>query len=593
MKFSVLHSRKTRDDADRNATDRDAADRKAATRDTDRESAIRDAAVDVERRAGRAHETDGTSTEPKTTKGKRKQPVRKTPARTKIVRARTARKNAVPAPRQAVSSATTTPTAMPMTTDESTIACRPDAGSRPAATTSTGTTAAPATPVASAASLHDAPHSPTSDQVAADVRHITEHEPDVAEEAQALAERFRLRQPHIDTHPDLPPIIRQIVLTAQDKMNADVAWYRALTPDDKNQLNIVAETAVANFVSWYEEVKDIILDPNVPAQDLPRPHTDEIFFVAPLEFTKSISLNQVVELTRFIVDQMEANVSRFAEPGKEQATSGAMLYYSREVAFSAANVYASSAQARGDWDARLEALTIADLLDGTTSHQVASRLNLLGWRSDFSCFAIVGMLSHTGDISLALAHRHVREAVRTLGGECLISEHDGLTVMLIDPRHGMESTDFTLALLPLFDDSAVCVGPVRDGLAGASYTMRAAMHSRQASKCLTNVPRPLRADDVLPERALLGDDDARRELYDNVYRVLRGDDEHNPLLLTLSTFLRSGNSLDITARELNVHPNTVRYRLKRSVEVTGWDPMDPREAYVLLTAIKIGMMLEG
>ncbi|PLS31950.1 PucR C-terminal helix-turn-helix domain-containing protein [Bifidobacterium margollesii] len=441
----------------------------------------------------------------------------------------------------------------------------------------------------------------SSDMIASTVRQVTDADPDVAREAQELAERFRLNKPRITKHPDLPPVIHQIIVEAQERMNTEMRWYHDLTPDDKNQLNIVAETAVANFVDWYRESKDAIERASAVTPELPRPRTDEIFFVAPLEFTKSISLNQVVELTRFIVDSTEANVSRFAEPGMEQATLNAMMYYSREVAFSAANVYASSAQARGDWDARLEALTIADLLDGTASHQVASRLNLLGWHGEFACFAVAGVLSHTGDISLSLAHRHVRQAVRTLGGECLVSEHDDLTVLLIDPRrgdhsdhndHSMEPDDFVQALLPLFDSSPVCVGPLKENLPGASYTIRAAVHSRQAAKCLANVPRPLRADDVLPERALLGDDDARRELYENVYKVLRGDDDHNPLLLTLSTFLRSGNALDVTARELNVHPNTVRYRLKRSVEVTGWDPMNPREAYVLLTAIKIGLMLD-
>ena len=33
-----------------------------------------------------------------------------------------------------------------------------------------------------------------------------------------------------------------------------------------------------------------------------------------------------------------------------------------------------------------------------------------------------------------------------------------------------------------------------------------------------------------------------------------------------------GHSLEGTARELFVHANTVRYRLKRVAEVTGWDP---------------------
>ncbi|OXN00345.1 PucR family transcriptional regulator [Bifidobacterium vansinderenii] len=335
-------------------------------------------------------------------------------------------------------------------------------------------------------------------------------------------------------------------------------------------------------------------NPDTIDDALLHPSTDHIFFVAPLEFTKSITLNQTVELTRFIVDVMERNVTSIAKPGREQDIRNAMLYYSREVAFSAATVYASSAQARGDWDARLEALTIADLLDGVTSHQVSSRMSLLGWSSEFHCFAMAGhMHDHTGEISLSMAHRQIREAVRSLGGECLIGEHETLMVALIDPRDGGEPEDYYQAVADYFtDDSPVSIGPMREGLDGAAYTLRAAVNSHRASRCLTDLPRPLRSDDVLPERALLGDADARRELYDNVYSVLRGDDTTNPLLLTLSTFLRSGNSLDATARELNVHPNTVRYRLKRSVEVTGWDPMNPREAYVLLTAIKIGLMLD-
>lgn len=485
----------------------------------------------------------------------------------------------------------------------------------------------------------------------------------VADEAEQLAARFRRRQPHVKPV-DLPPSLRELVREAELQLNTDLAWYRALNAADKNQLRMIIETAVTDFVDWLSQIDASAFadsldvdahdgdtngsgtnngnannsrhgtdsgnadsnnadsanpstasdtnhstgtdtDHASPTSRKPlssadiadkflHPSTDHIFFVAPLEFTKSITLNQTVELTRFIVDVLERNVTRIAKPGREQDMRNAMLYYSREVAFSAATVYASSAQARGDWDARLEALTIADLLDGVTSHQVSSRMSLLGWSNEFHCFAMAGhMRIHAGDISLSMAHRQIREAVRSLGGECLIGEHETLMVALIDPRNSGEPEDYFQAVAEYFaDDSPVSIGPVREGLDGAAYTLRAAVNSHRASRCLTDLPRPLRSDDVLPERALLGDADARRELYDNVYSVLRGDDTENPLLLTLSTFLRSGNSLDATARELNVHPNTVRYRLKRSVEVTGWDPMNPREAYVLLTAIKIGLMLD-
>ncbi|WHF23060.1 helix-turn-helix domain-containing protein [Kocuria rhizophila] len=37
----------------------------------------------------------------------------------------------------------------------------------------------------------------------------------------------------------------------------------------------------------------------------------------------------------------------------------------------------------------------------------------------------------------------------------------------------------------------------------------------------------------------------------------------------------SGHSLEATARELFVHANTVRYRLRRVSDITGWDPCSP------------------
>ena len=37
-----------------------------------------------------------------------------------------------------------------------------------------------------------------------------------------------------------------------------------------------------------------------------------------------------------------------------------------------------------------------------------------------------------------------------------------------------------------------------------------------------------------------------------------------------------------------MHPNTVRYRLKRVSEVIGWDATGPREALILQTALILG-----
>ena len=127
-------------------------------------------------------------------------------------------------------------------------------------------------------------------------------------------------------------------------------------------------------------------------------------------------------------------------------------------------------------------------------------------------------------------------------------------------------------------------------LTAAHASATEAMAAMAAVDGWPNAPRPVHSVELLPERALLGDDYAREELYQNVYQVLHGENPDDPTFVTVSTFLRNGSSLENTAKELNVHPNTVRYRLKRAAETTGWDATDPRDAYVLTTALAIGRM---
>ena len=85
----------------------------------------------------------------------------------------------------------------------------------------------------------------------------------------------------------------------------------------------------------------------------------------------------------------------------------------------------------------------------------------------------------------------------------------------------------------------------------------------------------------------IGDGHARRTLAGEIYPALAANKE---LLDTCVGFLDAGSSMEATARALFVHPNTVRYRLKRIQDVTGYNPADAREAYVLRMAITLGRL---
>jgi len=96
------------------------------------------------------------------------------------------------------------------------------------------------------------------------------------------------------------------------------------------------------------------------------------------------------------------------------------------------------------------------------------------------------------------------------------------------------------------------------------------------------------AADLLPERALAGDEDARAELLDAVYRPLA---DAGPVLMdTVTAYADSGGTLEAAARLLFVHPNTVRYRLRRVAELCGRAPTDPRDLFTLQVALVLGRL---
>lgn len=71
------------------------------------------------------------------------------------------------------------------------------------------------------------------------------------------------------------------------------------------------------------------------------------------------------------------------------------------------------------------------------------------------------------------------------------------------------------------------------------------------------------------------------------------DRAHNAdLVLTLETFFRENLNASRTARALNVHRNTLNYRLQRIAEITGLDLNDPEARLALQLALKARHLIE-
>jgi hypothetical protein len=359
------------------------------------------------------------------------------------------------------------------------------------------------------------------------------------------------------------------------RMDEVLPWFRELPADQRAWVMLVAQAGVRSLVEWLRRRES---DGGGPQEV-----SDEVFDAAPRALARSINLQQTVQLIRITIEVAEQQVPHLAAEGEELAIQEAILRFSREIAFAAARVYARAAETRGSWDARLQALLVDALLRGDSSDVLASRAAALGW-GDAPPVAVAVGRSPGGEAAMVL--HTVYRAARRIGVEILGGVHgDRLVVVL---GGAADPLDATHKLLVGFGDGPVVVGPAVPSLDEAAESARAALAGFRAAPAWPSAPRPVAAADLLPERALAGDAEARRILRQDVYgALLRAGGE---LLDTLDAFFAAGGVLESAARTLYVHPNTVRYRLRRIGEVTRFTPLTARDAFALRIALTVGRL---
>ncbi len=157
---------------------------------------------------------------------------------------------------------------------------------------------------------------------------------------------------------------------AMARMEDRLPWFRVLSAEDRSWVGLVAQAGIAAFVEWFQHAGEGRPTPSI-----------EFFGTAPRELKRSISLQQTVDIVRIVVEVVEARTGELAAPGGEDQLQQAMLRYTRDVAFAAAHVYAREAEARGAWDARLEALIVDALVRGEVDDGLHSWAAALGWTS--------------------------------------------------------------------------------------------------------------------------------------------------------------------------------------------------------------------
>lgn len=356
------------------------------------------------------------------------------------------------------------------------------------------------------------------------------------------------------------------------RLDDTLPWYADMPPARRSAVGLVAQAGITSFIQWFD---DPTSTPWIAA---------DIFAAAPRELLRSVSLTQTLQLIRVTVEITEERIA-----GKGEMLREAILLYSRDVAFAAADVYARAAEARGLWDARLEALVVDSILTGEADEELPSRIAALGWHGHGEVCVLVGTTPPQFDVD------HVRRTARKLSVDVLIGVQGSRLVLVLGRAHvvGREEEDDDLPFEEIaarlessFGVGYVVLGPPVAALVDAGQSARAALAGFAVARAWRTAPRPVAADDLLPERALAGDPLAKQTLIERIYLPLQA--HSTDLVTTLWSYLDNGRSLEATARELFVHPNTVRYRLKRVSEVIGWDATGPREALILQTALILG-----
>lgn len=360
------------------------------------------------------------------------------------------------------------------------------------------------------------------------------------------------------------------------QLNTSLPWFRELPASQRASLGEIAQQGLSSFADWFEHnekaVKTSVSGVLV-----------SVFGNAPSELSRTVSLQKAVQLLRTVLQVVETQLPAIVADADKAAARYAVVFYSREIAFALADVYARAAETRGSWDARLEALLLDSILAGDRDDEIRSRAAATGWKSTHGITVMVG---HPNQLAEPQLVAQLREVATRAGIEILIGVLSDRLAVVLGSVEDVEAD--TRTIRRSFGEGPIVYGRIVDSLVEAPISAQEALAGFSAAPAWPGAPRPVAASNLLPERALNGDAVARAALTTRLYRPLAK--AGHSLLETVDVYTTSGGSLEATARQLFIHANTVRYRLKRVSELTGWDPTTPRDAYVLQVALMTGRL---
>ena len=236
---------------------------------------------------------------------------------------------------------------------------------------------------------------------------------------------------------------------------------------------------------------------------------------------------------------------------------------------------------------------VTELLEDADADRVRTHADRLGYDLDEMHRAV--FVQPSEPVSLDL-REIVRRVATRLGIKCLTSSRSNGVVLVVS-----EEVDW-VELGGLL--TSECGGKIRVGV-GGRYRLQDLNRSLGDAEFALRLPgpaftRPVVSFDDLGVWRLLArpDSDDLQNLVDHWIGALIDYDRehHSELLKTLLVYLNEFGALEATAAKLFVHRNSLRYRLMRIAELTGWDLNDPEHRFHLNLACRAWLVrqtLEG
>jgi sugar diacid utilization regulator len=285
-------------------------------------------------------------------------------------------------------------------------------------------------------------------------------------------------------------------------------------------------------------------------------------------------------------------VLALVDPGRRAAGPDLMAL---EYAATVLAVELARLRALADSELRVRRELTADLLAGTDDEGARQRAEALGYDLGRPHRVVVVEVAGHPDDDLLYA---VRRALREHGLTALAGTQAG-SVVLLTPDGDTDWEMLRQATVAQLGGGhcRLGVGDARSRPSELPRSLREAQLALRLQKASAAAEQASVFADLDVFRMLSSVDDLGdiEHFVDRWLGALADYDRrrHTDLLNTLSVYLRHGGGYEVTSRALSVHRSTLKYRLQRIRELTGYDLTDPETHFNLQLATRAWVTLRA